>query len=67
MSRENDQKENSVTGIKWVEMVGKFSLLSVGLNDQVRATFNFTILVQLAFLVYYARLFFLQASYSFKQ
>ncbi|KAK2565445.1 Tectonin beta-propeller repeat-containing protein 1 [Acropora cervicornis] len=37
VSRTNDQKENSVTGIKWVEMVGKFSLLSVGLNDQVFA------------------------------
>ena len=34
LSRANGQ-ENAVTGSKWVEMVGKFSLITVGLNDQV--------------------------------
>lgn len=34
MSRANDQ-EKAVTGSRWVEMVGKFSLITVGLNDQV--------------------------------
>lgn len=36
LSRANGQ-ENAVTGSKWVEMVGKFSLITVGLNDQVFA------------------------------
>jgi len=36
LSRANGQ-ENAVTGSKWVEMVGKFSLITVGLNDQVSA------------------------------
>ncbi len=30
-------EENVVTGSRWVEMVGKFSLIAVGLNDQVSA------------------------------
>lgn len=34
MSRTGGQ-ENGVTGSRWVEMVGKFSLIAVGLNDQV--------------------------------
>lgn len=36
LSRTNGQ-ENAVTGSRWVEMVGKFSLITVGLNDQVFA------------------------------
>lgn len=28
-------QENAETGSRWVEMVGKFSLIAVGLNDQV--------------------------------
>lgn len=28
-------EENVVTGSRWVEMVGKFSLIAVALNDQV--------------------------------
>lgn len=37
LSRTNGVQENTVTGTKWVEMVGKFSLLAVGQNDQVFA------------------------------
>ena len=40
MSRTNDQ-EKAVTGSRWVEMVGKFSLITVGLNDQVSVAFLF--------------------------
>ena len=41
LSRTNGVQENTVTGTKWVEMVGKFSLLAVGQNDQVSVPFNF--------------------------
>ena len=44
LSRANG-RENAVTGSKWVEMVGKFSLITVGLNDQV-STLSTTIAMQ---------------------
>lgn len=36
LSRASDS-ETTVTGSRWVQMVGKFSLITVGLNDQVFA------------------------------
>lgn len=34
LSKANGQ-ENTVTGSRWVQMVGNFSLITVGLNEQV--------------------------------